>query len=157
MADAGGIVLGFLHLLFAILWVGGTYFLYKVFQPSLAVLPLELQKKVNQRVAGRVVLLTWLAIAGVAATGLASAASRGTLAPSVLAGTLKGQLLLAEAGLFVPMVLLARGLARTVPRLWKEAEIQAIQGAQARIQRMAKAQLILLLGGLLLEVARSGL
>jgi uncharacterized membrane protein len=157
MAEPGAIALNFFHLLFALLWVGGTYFFYRVFQPGLAILPLELQRKVNQRVAGRVVLLTWLAIAGIAATGLLSAASRGGLGPSDLAGTLRGQLLLAEAGLFVAAALLARRLAKTLPILWKEPSIEGVKSAQERIARTARVQLYLLLGVLLLEAARAGL
>ncbi|MEM3085545.1 MAG: hypothetical protein QXO51_00850 [Halobacteria archaeon] len=157
MADPASVALSFLHLLFALLWVGGTYFFYRVFQPGLAILPLELQRKVNQRVGGRVVLLTWLAVAGVAATGLASASLRGTLALSDLAGTLRGQLLLAEAGVFVAAALLARRLAKTLPILWKEPSMEGVKSAQVRVAKAARIQLCLLLGVLLLEAARAGL
>lgn len=157
MADIALVVLGWLHLLAVVVWVGGTYYFYRVFQPSLAALPLELARKMNQRVAGRVVLLTWLAILGVAATGLLSASLGGALTPGALLGTLPGNLLLGLAAVFGAMALLAWLLAKTVPRTWRETTADAMKEAQAKVQRLARAQLLLALVAILLEVARAGL
>jgi uncharacterized membrane protein len=94
------------HVLAAILWVGGTVFLAAVAAPALRTLPPQERGALMARIGRRFRVMGWTALALLVATGLHTSARLGLLSADVLTGTAEGRLLLVKLVLVVGILAL---------------------------------------------------
>ena len=98
-----------LHLLAAIFWLGGMFFLGIVGAPALAGLDTDLRRRLFREIGMRFRRAGWVAIAILLLTGIVNLRFRGLLAPALHGGrdfwlTPIGQILAWKLGLVLAMV-----------------------------------------------------
>lgn len=144
----------FVHILGAIVWIGGMLFLALVAVPALRPLPGPERGRLLGRLGERFRLVGWVAIALLLATGVANSAFRGVTWESVASGRLFesrfGQLLAIKLGLVIAMLILSLVHDFIIGPAGVRALEQPAAGAAevARLRRQASwlARLNLLLG-----------
>lgn len=117
MHDIGELLLAWMHVLAATLWVGGLILMNWILKPALrAKLPAE-ASSILQVVSRRFDPVAGIALLTIAGTGVLRAWHRGTMDPQVLFFTQYGTLLLAKMSLVIVMAfLIAVGILRQKAR-----------------------------------------
>ncbi len=164
MHDPADLILGWIHLLSIIIWIGGAIFYDRILQTSLKTIAPDQAGKLVQDIMKRFIPLVWVSLIAVAATGLLRAGARGVLTSNALASTSYGNLLLAKMSLFLVIIVIGVVITRTGLKLFKLAP-PASQGvplgpppafvikAQQRIKMLSEINIGLGVVAVLLAVA----
>jgi uncharacterized membrane protein len=154
-----GIVLNaWLHIMAAVIWVGGAYFISRVMAPAAAVLAPPEAGKLNQAVSKVWVPTAWVSIALVVLTGLTRVIGLRLYVPDILFGTAYGNVLLLKLLLVAAMIFVAAVITQTGADIAKMAAggpppADRLRAAQGRIMKLAATNIMLGSVVILLSVA----
>jgi uncharacterized membrane protein len=130
-----------IHLLAALVWVGGMFFAYVILRPSAAALAPEVRLPLWRRVYGRFFACVWISVATLAVSGFALAqflyGSFAALSPIVHAMLALGLIMMVTFA-FVYFVPWRRFRAAVDAAKWPQAAAQLNQ-----IRRLVAANLVL--------------
>lgn len=149
MRTLGAIIIGWVHLISVVIWIGGAFFFDLILQPAAAQLDPPQAGKLNQSTVQRFSPVAWGSIIIIIITGLIRAAGRGVLSLDVLFNTLYGNLLLGKIVLVVIMVIIGVIITMTGIRMMRLASSpegpprEEILAAQARIKTLSEINLVL--------------
>lgn len=140
---AAAIINAFLHLFAAVAAVGGSLFIYTVFNGSTKDLPPPQLGQVNQAMGQRFSLVVWISIAIIILTGVLRSAVLGLFNPEILFGTLYGNLLVAKIVLLAVIIGNSVGIARAGMQI---AKLTSAGGSPPEDQMAAAQRRIKTLG-----------
>jgi uncharacterized membrane protein len=135
---------GWLHLLAAVVWIGGAYFSSQILAPAAGELPPAEAGKLNRAVAGRATPTIWAAILLVVVTGMVRMAGLGFFNPDILIGTPYGNVLSIKLFLVAVMVFIGALTTWTGADLARMAAdspppVDKIRAARGRINNFLRA------------------
>ncbi len=97
----GGSIIGFIHVMAAVVVIGGSFFMNFIFNPSVKDLDPSVAGKINQAVGLRFTAIVWISLLLILVTGLIRVFGAGTVTLDTIFTTSYGQILVAKIGLFV--------------------------------------------------------
>lgn len=121
MRTGGAIIIGWIHIMATVIWIGGIFFFDRILPPPMKELEPPQAGKLNQAVVKRFTPVAWLSIIVIIATGLIRAAGIGAFNLDTLFNTLYGNLLLGKMGLVVIMIINGLIITATSLRMSKLA------------------------------------
>ncbi len=112
-----GVAIGWIHIMGAVVAVGGSFFINFVLKKASAHLSPPELGKLNQSVGAAFGPVVWIATVLIILTGVIRAGALGLLSPSVLLGSTYGNLLLAKMVLLAIIIFNTVNITRTGLRL----------------------------------------
>ena len=156
--EGGAILIGWVHMVTAAIWIGGIFFIGLVFGPVAERSESPEAKKLLQATAKRFTPIAWGAVIILIATGLVRTAGLGALNFDTLINTLYGNLLLGKIALIVIVIVNGVVIARASLKMSKLAAatpppLGEMDKQMIRIKYIGQINLILGLIILFLAVA----
>lgn len=155
----GGIIIGWLHVMAAVLIVGGSYLINVVVSPLLAKeLDPPVAGKISQQIGKRFTTLVWAGLIILLLTGLVRGFGAGQVTVDTLFSTNYGIVLVAKIALFIVAVILAAAITFTSVKVGKLSvttppPMDEIGAAVGRIKTLATINMINAFVIILLAVA----
>ena len=104
MRTFGAILIGSVHLLATVVWLGGAIFADQVLRPEAAKLEPPQAGHLGQAIGARFTIFAWSAAGVLLLTGILRAAALGAFSPDILFATAYGYVLLVKILFFLALV-----------------------------------------------------
>ncbi len=148
-------ILGWLHLLSVIFWIGGSLFIETVLQPVLKSSNLSPEQIgiVNKSIAKRFSPMVWFSIAVLLVTGLMRANMVNVLSFDVLTSSTYGLTLLSKMLLFLVAIIIGIGISSIGVKLGRVKSQQEALGLFGKLSLLARVNIVLAFLIILLAVS----
>lgn len=113
MEAGGAIIIGWIHLVAAVLLVGGPFFLDRIVGPVIELSGIPEAEEIRVQAARRFTNVAWISMVVLIATGILRAWGAGFLNVETLFTEIYGNILLGKTGLVVIMIVNAGALTST--------------------------------------------
>jgi uncharacterized membrane protein len=141
MVDAYDLTVASVHVLMAVLAVGGSFFANRIMRPSIEDLPPEKLSEVMQSFGKRFTALIWASLILLGASGLLRADYFGVLTMDVLFGSLYGYVLLLKMILLVVLAAIAVSTTVLSRRMAEASSKEEAMSAQSKIKTLSETAL----------------
>jgi len=130
----------FLHVLFAVIWVGGMFFLALVAVPALRKMPPEDRSRIIGQMGERFRTIGWICIVMLVITGIANLAYRRISWESIATGALFGTSFGIVLAHKIAIVLIMIALSAVHDFFWGPASTRLMEAAGPRDPRVGAAR-----------------
>lgn len=141
MVDVYHLTIASVHVLMAVLAVGGSFFANRIMRPSVEDLPPEQLSEVMQSYGKRFTALIWASLILLGASGLLRADYFGVLTMDVLFGSLYGNVLLLKMILLVVLAAIAVSTTILSRRMAEASSKEEAMSAQNKIKTLSETAL----------------
>lgn len=155
MIDILELVLGWIHIVSVLVWIGGALFLDVVVLPSIKDVPGSVANMLSKTIHQRFTPMARLAAILVAVTGLFRAYYLDSFNTSILFNTQYGYILLAKIIIFTIMFGLGMSINYIGVKLAKSTDVEYVNTAQKRIKLLSESIVVLGITVIFLAVALS--